>query len=80
MEPGLEKELQDIISDLECSKDFSCYKQGLENLCKAKDVGLKEHLQCLEENPSDCPFSQSFASINFCYCPLRVHIAKKLGK
>ena len=80
MEQGLEKEVQEIMSYLECPKDFICYKSEFETLCQAKNIRLKDYLKCLEENGSVCSFSQTFAGINFCYCPLRVHLAKKLGK
>jgi hypothetical protein len=83
MEQGLEKELQDIVSDLECGKDFICYKSGFETLGKTKeikDIGLKGHFQCLEEDTELCLFSVVFANRSVCNCPLRIHIAKKLGK
>jgi hypothetical protein len=83
MEQGLEKKLQDIVCDLECGKDFICYKSGLETLGKTKeikDIGLKGHFQCLEEDAELCLFSAFFGNRSVCNCPLRIHIAKKLGK
>ena len=80
MKQALEKEVQKIMVDVECPKDFICYKSGFETLGKVKDVGLKGHVQCLEEKSSDCPFSVSFLSPNFCRCPVRIHIAENLGK
>jgi hypothetical protein len=47
MEPDLEKKLREVIGDLECPKDFKCCVEGLEKLCKAKDIGL----DCLKTNP-----------------------------
>jgi hypothetical protein len=80
MEKDLEKELKELGSDVECPKDFKCYKQGLQNLCKAKDDGIQ--LQCIEdeEEASRCAFSVPYGDVFFCICPLRVHICKKLGK
>ena len=80
MKHALEKEVQEIMSDLMCPKSFICYKSGFERLCQAKDVGLKDYLACLEENPSLCPFSVSFGSLYICHCALRVFAFKKLGK
>ena len=80
MKQGLEIKLKQIMGDTECPKGFTCCTEGLENLCKAKDVGLKEHLECLEQNPSLCPFSVSFGILYLCNCALRVYITKKLGK
>ena len=78
MEQDHEKQLKEIMGGLLCPKDFKCYKQGFKNLCKAKDVGLESHLECLEEHPYDCPLSVSFGGLYYCDCPLRVYIAKNL--
>jgi hypothetical protein len=78
MEQGHENELKDIMAGLVCHKGFKCYKSGFELLCKAKDVGLESHLQCLEERPFECKFACPFGRSYFCTCPLRVYIAKKL--
>jgi hypothetical protein len=39
MEQGYETEVEEIIHELECPKDFEYCKSGLEVLGKAKDVG-----------------------------------------
>jgi len=77
-EQDLKKKLREIIGDLKCPKDFKCCTEGLEKLCKARDVGLESHIQCLEEQPFTCKFSVSFGNAYYCHCPLRVYIAKKL--
>ena len=76
------REIEKIINENpnECPKDFECYSPGLENLCKAKDIGLKSFVQCLER-PGECEFSFSVGgSERFCDCVLRVYIAKELGR
>ena len=80
MEQELEKELEEIIGGFTCPKDFKCYKSGLENLCKARDIGLDTFLECLEEPPQKCLFTISHGGAYYCECPLRVYIAKKLKK
>lgn len=80
MEEALKKEIEEIICHLKCSKDFKCYKSGFDALCKAKDIGVESYLVCLDEQPEDCPFSLSFGYGHLCKCPLRVYIAKRLGK
>jgi hypothetical protein len=80
MEQNHQKAIEEIIGQLDCSKDFKCYTSGFENLCKAQEVGLETFLECLEEDPYECPFSLSFAGMFLCECPLRVYIAKKLKK
>ncbi len=76
---NMEKAKQ-ILGDLKCGKGLKCVNSGLQGICKAKDIGLKSFLECLEENPYECPFSVSFGRSYFCQCPLRVYIAKKLKK
>jgi hypothetical protein len=74
------KKIEEIMAGMQCPKDFQCSKSGFERLCKAKDFGLKEYLECLEENPRTCPFSVPFGYGHFCQCPLRVYLSKKLKK
>jgi hypothetical protein len=80
MERDYEEELETIIGELQCSNDLRCYRSGLEDLCKAKDIGLESFLECLEENPNECRFSVPYGHSFFCKCPLRVHMAKNLKK
>ena len=85
MEKEISEKIREIIGEMQCPKDFKCAKLGFEELCNAKDIGLKSHLKCLESDSRDCRFSEYFfteyfGAEYFCNCPLRVYIAKKLGK
>jgi len=80
MEQNIERGIKEIIGGMKCPKDFKCYKSGLKNLCKARYMGIEAILECLEENPEECPFSFLFWETYFCECPLRVYIFKKLKK
>jgi hypothetical protein len=80
MDEDQRKEIEEIITQFKCPKDFRCYKSGLKVLCKAKDIGLDTYLECMEVYPQKCPFSVAFGYSHFCKCPLRVYIAKKLKK
>jgi len=68
-----------IIKTIQCSKDFKCYESKFKDLCKAKDIGLKSFLLCLEET-HDCNFSIYFIDEYLCKCPLRVFAAKEMKK
>jgi len=68
------------MDELNCSKNFKCAEQGFENLCKAKDLGLQDLLECLEGDQLSCTFALPFGESHFCSCPLRAYIAKKLKK
>ena len=75
------RELGQIIGELHSAqKIFKCYRMGFDDLCKAKDVGLESHLECLEERPFQYKFSVAYGRAYFCRCPLRVFLAKKLKK
>ena len=73
-------ELQEIIADLSCPKDFQCYKSGFQVLCKARDIGLQTFVECLEEHPCNCTFSFSLYGWNYCRCPVRVYVVKNLKR
>ena len=79
MEQGLKKKLKELIGDLTCPKGFTCCTEGLENLCKARDVGLETFIECLEDDPYICAFSIRLSGLSYCKCPLRVYIAKTAG-
>jgi len=80
MDQDIREKIKEIVGKIECKHDFCCLKTGFDRPCKAKDIGLKAYLECLEEDTSLCAFSVSFGSIYFCSCPLRIYICKKLGK
>ena len=80
MEESTKRELEELMDQIKCPKDFVCYRSGLQKLCKAEDIGMKSYLKCLEENPRDCVFSMGYAESHYCTCPLRLLIAKKEGK
>jgi hypothetical protein len=49
MEESTKRELEELIGQIKCPKDFVCYRSGLKELCKAEDIGMKSYLKCLEE-------------------------------
>lgn len=63
---------------MDALKDCKCGKKRIESLCKARDIGLETLVECLEEDPDQCPYS-IFANGHYCKYPLRIHIAKKLS-
>jgi hypothetical protein len=78
VEQDYEKVLRETIDDLVCPTNFKCCTEGLEDLCKVRDVGMQTFVQCLEPNPHECPFSKLLAAAYVCKCPLRVYMCKKL--
>lgn len=80
MERDFKKEIEEILGQMQCPKDFECYKSGFEALCKARYVGGELFLECLEETPQRCKFSLFLGRSHLCQCPLRAYIAKKFKK
>ena len=38
MEDNFIRQVEDIIDQMECPKDFKCKKSGFEDICKAKEL------------------------------------------
>ena len=74
------KKIEEIMSGMQCPKNFQCSENDFERLCKAKDFVLEDYLECLEGNPSLCSFSVHLGYRHFCKCPLRVYLTKNLNK
>jgi hypothetical protein len=76
--------IEEIIDGLQCPKDFKCYKEGFQDICQVKDVGLDSIVECLETTENGCgntcPFHISYGHSHYCSCPLRIYIAKRLHK
>lgn len=75
-----QKRIEGLLAGMQCPKNFKCIDSSLESLCKAKDFGLENYLECLENNPPACKFALRFGGGYFCQCPLRVYLNKKLKK
>jgi len=75
-----ESHIEDTIREINCHKDFQCYKSGFERLGNIRDIKTDGLLECLEENSKDCQFSLSFGEETSCLCPLRSYIAVELHK
>jgi hypothetical protein len=77
------KRIQEIIGGMQCPKNLKCAEDGFKDLCRARDFGDENLLQCLEETSPPCPFAGVYDygyQMRFCRCPLRVYLAKNLAK
>ncbi len=80
MRQRTDSKLTKIIGEIDCPKDFRCYKSGFKNLCKVKYISEHHYLLCLEEKPHECVFSVSFSQSYICQCPLRIYISQEMKK
>ena len=72
------KNIEEIMSTMQCPKDFECYKSGFKKLARVKDIGLPSYVQCLEpDSVRPCGFSVKFGYLTYCKCPLRIYLAKE---
>jgi len=78
MEEKDRKKVEEIVAGMQCSKNFKCAESGFEHLCRSRDFGVENYLECLEKNSSSCPFALSFGYVYLCQCQLRVYLAKKV--
>jgi hypothetical protein len=73
-------EIENIISGMECPKDFKCYKWASKSLCKIRILGNGKAVECLEANSRFCHWSFGFGMGHFCNCPLRKFIARNFNR
>jgi hypothetical protein len=74
------KKLEQLMGEIQCPKDFKCVKENFGSLCQVRKSGNDEHLECLEINPSLCPFAVPFTYRHICICQMRMYIIQKLNK
>ena len=80
MEKVILQQIDEIRKRMKCSKGFQCAESGYTKVCKARDIGFKRHLLCLENGSASCDFSLLLDKEYYCACPLRVYLTKNLQK
>lgn len=81
MDERTNREVAELASTMECARGFACVKAGFEGICEVRDIGMAHNLLCLDKQAcQECGFGFSSGLAHLCRCPLRVHVAKSLGK
>jgi len=80
MEDAHRIRIKEIKGEMDCPKGFRCLSPESESICKAKDLGMEEYLECLEPKAWSCTFAVAFGSGHFCRCPMRLYLAKSLDR
>ena len=75
-----DSKIQEIMSGMQCNRDFECYKSGFECLSRAGVVGDAIKVVCLEEKAKTCNYGVSFGHGYICQCPIRNYIAKNFNR
>lgn len=65
-----------ILHDVPCAHGHRCAGDDFAKVCRARDLGLENYVDCLSDSPRDCTFSLSFGHGHLCTCPARVFLAK----
>lgn len=74
------KRIEEIKSNMECSKNFECLTSRITNLPKVRDVGCASFVETLGKHPFHCQFLISYGKSKYCACPLRVYVVQNLKK
>ena len=85
---GQETDVQKIMAEIDCPKDFPCYRSGFEDLTPVKAFSGTDVIACLNQTKSHCPKSFEFGSITMlhecplmlCECPLRKYVSLNLAR
>ena len=72
--------LEELMTGLECPKEFIFQKSGFTRLCKVRKAGASGFLECLEPDSRTCQFSLPFDDPPACLCPVRIYLAAEFGK
>ncbi len=75
------KDIEKLIGEIKCSKNYMCYRSGFKALCKTRNIGIESYYECLEKDPINCAFSFKLGGNKYlCKCPMRKYIAENLKK
>ena len=71
--------IEEIIKNMECPKDFQCYKSEFKDLCQIQIFRDGELIECLDKGFNTCRHSFVFGRGYFCKCLLRKYIAENFN-
>jgi len=66
------KQLENLLSQLTCDKDFKCVKNNFDTICNAEYDKNKQSLICFEDKSVYCEFRQPDNGQEICGCVLRM--------
>jgi len=78
MDESVKEQIRKIMEQIRCPKGYTCVKNDFKDLCKGRDIGLEQYLECLDEGFSECGFALRFGEAHYCTCELRIFLAKRL--
>jgi len=70
------QQMEEIASEINCPKDFKCFKDEPEEFRQTRNIGIEGYPNCTE--PQECEFALPFGEGYLCKCPVRVYIAQNI--
>ncbi|MFC1490326.1 hypothetical protein ACFL6K_03860 [Candidatus Latescibacterota bacterium] len=80
MKKDIHINLDELKCETECPQNLKCLDSGFENLCKCRDIGVEDFLECLEPKETLCDFKMAFGNGYICKCKIRLFIKKNYQK
>jgi hypothetical protein len=80
MDIYFKNELEEIKSQVNCSKDFYCLNSGIENVCEVKTFISNDLILCGDRHPHTCSLSLPFGEEYFCVCAIRQKLFSYYGR
>ena len=72
--------IETAISENTCLKNFKCYYNNFEGLCKTRCIdNWKTLLECIDDGSDTCEYPFYFEGKRCCGCKVRAVIALELG-
>ena len=65
------KEIEKLLTQITCDKDFGCVRNNFIDLCKVEYNSEHDLLMCFEEKHCKCKFKDVTNQGIICRCPLR---------
>ena len=78
-QPIDEEHAKRLLGEDTCERGLSCIESGFTDMHRARYIGSDLYAICLD-GVKDCKFAVYADYTYLCKCPVRVHIAKTLGK
>lgn len=81
MEEKHRQKIEKLMEELECPRDFVCYKQHPEHILKAQGSSYSMFtLECFQKRDIHCQFVLGYGYTYYCRCPTVSKIAKTLNE
>jgi len=75
----LKDKIKAMFCDEECHHELRCLDLPEEEICEARDIGLRDYLECLDDDSESCCYSLPWGDRYLCRCPVRRYLKRVHG-